>query len=122
MAGLVPAIHETSLQKVLRRLLNGDDVARHHMKLGASAAARVDGRDKPGHDGQLGVLGQITRSNSYRYKSRGELSDILSPLIAERMVRTIPDAHLVTVADAGHGVPLDAPEGFLAAAREFLKG
>jgi non-heme chloroperoxidase len=53
---------------------------------------------------------------------RGELSDILSPLIAERMVRTIPDAHLVTVADAGHGVPLDAPEGFVAAVREFLKG
>ena len=53
---------------------------------------------------------------------RGELSDILSPLIAERMVQTIPDSRLVTVADAGHGVPLDTPERFLAAAREFLKG
>ncbi|MFZ3179053.1 MAG: alpha/beta hydrolase [Methylocystis silviterrae] len=53
---------------------------------------------------------------------RGELSDILSPMTAERMVRTIPDARLATVADAGHGVPLDAPEAFLAAAREFLKG
>lgn len=53
---------------------------------------------------------------------RGELSDILSPQIAERMARTIPDARLVTVANAGHGVPYDAPEGFLAAVREFLKG
>jgi len=53
---------------------------------------------------------------------RGELSDILSPRIAERMVRTIPDARLATVADAGHGVPYDAPEGFLATVREFLKG
>jgi esterase len=53
---------------------------------------------------------------------RGELSDILSPQIAERMVRTIPDARLVTVADAGHGVPYEAPEGFLAAVREFLEG
>src|ERR1700722_13065707 len=53
---------------------------------------------------------------------RGELSDILSPQIAERMVRTIPDARLVTVANAGHGVPYDAPEGFLAAVREFLEG
>ncbi len=53
---------------------------------------------------------------------RGELSDILSPQIAERMVRTIPDARLVTVTNAGHGVPYDAPEGFLAAVREFLKG
>jgi esterase len=53
---------------------------------------------------------------------RGELSDILSPQIAERMVRTIQDARLVTVANAGHGVPYDAPEGFLAAVREFLEG
>jgi esterase len=53
---------------------------------------------------------------------RGELSDILSRQIAERMVRTIPDARLVTVANAGHSVPLDAPEGFLAAVREFLEG
>jgi pimeloyl-ACP methyl ester carboxylesterase len=52
---------------------------------------------------------------------RGELSDILSPEIAERM-RTIPDARLAIVADAGHGVPFDAPEGFLAAVRQFLKG
>jgi len=53
---------------------------------------------------------------------RGELSDILSPQIAERMARTIPDARLATVTNAGHGVPYDAPEGFLAAVREFLKG
>jgi len=31
-------------------------------------------------------------------------------------------ARLDVVANAGHGVPLDAPEGFLAATREFLKG
>jgi esterase len=53
---------------------------------------------------------------------RGELSDILSPEIAERMVRTVPDARLAVVADAGHGVPFDAPEAFLAAVRQFLKG
>lgn len=53
---------------------------------------------------------------------RGELSDILAPEIAERMVRTIPDARLSTVADAGHGVPYDAPEGFLMVVREFLRG
>ena len=53
---------------------------------------------------------------------RGELSDILSPQIAQRMVGTIPDARLATVANAGHGVPYDAPEAFLAGVREFLKG
>ncbi|HXU99429.1 MAG TPA: alpha/beta hydrolase [Caulobacteraceae bacterium] len=53
---------------------------------------------------------------------RGENSDILSPELAERMVMTIPDASLVTVSGSGHAVPLDAPDRFLAAAREFLKG
>ena len=53
---------------------------------------------------------------------RGELSDILSATMAERMIETIPDARLALVKDSGHSVPLDAPDGFLAAAREFLTG
>jgi esterase len=53
---------------------------------------------------------------------RGDLSDILAPEIAERMVETIPDVRFDTVADSGHSIPLDAPDGFLAAAREFLRG
>jgi pimeloyl-ACP methyl ester carboxylesterase len=53
---------------------------------------------------------------------RGELSDILSPRIAERMLQTNPRARLATVANAGHGVPYDAPEAFLAAVRDFLNG
>jgi pimeloyl-ACP methyl ester carboxylesterase len=52
---------------------------------------------------------------------RGALSDILSPEIAERMVQTMPNARLATVADAGHGVPYDAPAAFLAAVRNFLE-
>jgi pimeloyl-ACP methyl ester carboxylesterase len=53
---------------------------------------------------------------------RGEASDILSPQIAERMIRTVPRAQLVEVANAGHGVPYDAPEEFLSVVRTFLKG
>lgn len=53
---------------------------------------------------------------------RGELSDILSSAMAERMIETIPDARLALVKGSGHSVPLDAPDGFLAAARGFLKG
>jgi pimeloyl-ACP methyl ester carboxylesterase len=53
---------------------------------------------------------------------RGEDSDILSPAIAERMLATIPDVRFALVKDSGHSVPLDAPEGFLSAARSFLKG
>ena len=53
---------------------------------------------------------------------RGAESDLLSPEIAARMARTIPGAAFAEVAGAGHSVPLDAPEGFLAAARGFLRG
>jgi esterase len=53
---------------------------------------------------------------------RGELSDILSVEVARRMVETIPNARFDSVKDSGHSVPLDSPEGFLAAARAFLDG
>lgn len=53
---------------------------------------------------------------------RGGLSDILKPEVAQRMVRTIPHSRLVTVEGAGHSIPLDRPDGFLAAARVFLTG
>ena len=53
---------------------------------------------------------------------RGDLSDILSPDVAARMIATIPGAQFALVENSGHAVPLDAPEGFLAAARAFLKG
>jgi pimeloyl-ACP methyl ester carboxylesterase len=38
------------------------------------------------------------------------------------MIETIPGARLAVVENSGHAIPLDAPDGFLAAAREFLKG
>jgi len=53
---------------------------------------------------------------------RGDVSDILSVEIAERMTKTIPNLRFDTVKDSGHSVPLDAPDGFLEAARLFLKG
>ncbi len=53
---------------------------------------------------------------------RGELSDILSIEVAKRMMETIPDLRFDQVLNSGHSVPLDAPDAFLAAAREFLTG
>jgi len=53
---------------------------------------------------------------------RGELSDILAPEIAQRMIEVIPDAKLATVDGSGHSIPLDKPEGFRDAARAFLPG
>jgi pimeloyl-ACP methyl ester carboxylesterase len=53
---------------------------------------------------------------------RGEVSDILSAEVAARMVETIPGCRFAEVAGSGHAVPLDRPDGFLAAARAFLTG
>jgi pimeloyl-ACP methyl ester carboxylesterase len=53
---------------------------------------------------------------------RGELSDLVSPKVAERMLGANPNIRMTTVKGAGHSVPLDQPDAFLAACREFLQG
>lgn len=53
---------------------------------------------------------------------RGERSDVLSPELAERMLKANANISMTTVAGSGHSVPLDKPDGFLAACREFLTG
>ncbi len=53
---------------------------------------------------------------------RGERSDVLSPELAQRMLEANANIQMTTVAGSGHSVPLDAPDGFLAACRAFLPG
>lgn len=52
---------------------------------------------------------------------RGELSDVLSIEVAERMVREHATCELVTVMGSGHPIPLDKPEEFETAVRQWLK-
>jgi len=79
------------------------------------------GGGRPPRDPEAGWRA-LAQTNVPTLVIRGELSDILSATMAERMIETIPDARLALVKDSGHSVPLDAPDGFLAAAREFLTG
>lgn len=51
---------------------------------------------------------------------RGEISDVLDPEVAERMVADIPDCKFATVPGSGHSIPLERPKGFLEAVRTFL--
>lgn len=51
---------------------------------------------------------------------RGEISDVLAPEVAERMVAAIPDCRFAVVAGSGHSIPLERPKGFLEAVRTFL--
>ena len=50
----------------------------------------------------------------------GAESDILLPATAVRIAGAIPGCQVVNVAHAGHPVPLDNPDGFLAAVRPFF--
>jgi pimeloyl-ACP methyl ester carboxylesterase len=51
---------------------------------------------------------------------RGADSDVLSPETAERMVARCPHVQFVEVADAGHSVPAEQPDRFLALVTDFL--
>jgi pimeloyl-ACP methyl ester carboxylesterase len=53
---------------------------------------------------------------------RGALSKVLLPEMAERMVREMRDARLVTIPNAGHSVHFDQAEAVLAVVRPFLHG
>lgn len=51
---------------------------------------------------------------------RGSDSDILSPEVAERMLSLLPKGHYVEIPDSGHPIPMDNPEAFEKAVRDFL--
>jgi pimeloyl-ACP methyl ester carboxylesterase len=51
---------------------------------------------------------------------RGETSDILSPELVDRMLKKLPKGRAVTIEGAGHPVPYDQPERFVAALKAFL--
>lgn len=52
---------------------------------------------------------------------RGAESQVLTPEVAQRMTAAMPNARLVEIEGAGHPVPLDRPEPFVAAVRSFLE-
>ena len=51
----------------------------------------------------------------------GQLSDVLAPATAERMVAALPDAELVTVPRVGHAPTLEEPEAIAAVDRLLTK-
>jgi non-heme chloroperoxidase len=52
---------------------------------------------------------------------RGGKSQVLSEGAAERMRAKFPQAEAITVEQAGHTVPEDTPDEFIAAVRSFLE-
>jgi pimeloyl-ACP methyl ester carboxylesterase len=105
----------------------------HRARIDAALMRTEDGQWTWRYDRALRIAGPPPRDVEAGWRAcaninvpaqliRGVLSDILSPAIAKRMMETIPNLRLDEVKDSGHSVPLDAPDGFLKAAREFLVG
>ncbi len=107
------AVHRARIEAALMRTEDGQWTWRY------DRALRVSG--PPPRDIEAGWRA-CANINVPAQLIRGELSDILSPEIARRMMATIPNLRLDEVENSGHSVPLDAPDGFLKAAREFLTG
>ncbi len=53
---------------------------------------------------------------------RGGQSQVMRPSTVEKMVAAFPNAQAVTIEEAGHTVPEDTPEPFIAAVEAFLAG
>jgi len=106
--------HRHRVDHSLMRTQSGDWTYRYDRVLRSPSALRLRGREEGWRS--------CANIDVPTLLIRGDESDILSASVAQRMIETIPGARLALVENSGHAIPLDAPDGFLAAAREFLKG
>jgi len=104
------------------------------LRVGNNLKRLADGRwtwkyDKALRDPDRAVSAALPREEMWHLLSRvacptlivrGEESDILAADVAQRMAQVMPQATLVTIAEAGHAVPADNPQAFAAAVRRFL--
>ena len=107
-----------------------EDIHRH--RLDCSLQLTEEGRWTWRYDPALRTQDSIIRDTEQAWRDcaniavpthilRGEFSDILSQDIVDRMIDVIPNSTMSVVCGAGHPIPLDTPDHFLSAAREFLK-
>jgi pimeloyl-ACP methyl ester carboxylesterase len=98
---------------------NGALVRRCDPKFGGRAKTRVDvGGARTVTDATLWEA--LVRTTCPVLVVRGAASSVLSRDAVGRMVEALPDARAVTIAQAGHAVPLENPEALGAAIGEFL--
>jgi pimeloyl-ACP methyl ester carboxylesterase len=78
-----------------------------------------------------GPPGRLTQTEEMMWQLLGQVrcptllvrgvDTVALPLeLAEQIMAIMPDARIVTLADAGHWTPLDNPAGFVAVVRDFL--
>ena len=82
-------------------------------------ALRDPARPRPQPDA-AGHWAMLARIATPTLLVRGALSAALDTEVARKMTEVMPNCTLATVPDAGHTIPLDNPQGFIATVRPFL--
>jgi len=110
-----------SLTHNLRRLPNG----KYAWKYDRRIVRRPEGDQPTGAEADpkhfQDLWSVLPRISCRTLVVRGGASDVFPEETARRMIDVLPDARLVTVADASHTVPQDNPAGFLEVVRPFLE-
>jgi pimeloyl-ACP methyl ester carboxylesterase len=109
----------------LNNKITPDPALRH--RLSHLLKRTEDGRWTNKHDPRVGyywdpsnLWEELPKVQAQVLIVRGGKSEVLSDERAERMRVAFPNAELVTIAEAGHTVPEDAPDAFTAAVEPFL--
>jgi esterase len=120
-----PAAKPHALMRMAKHGLREGDDGRLELKIDP-ALRGVISQDAPSDlqadvsspEAQWEALGKITCPTLV---VRGAASDILSPEIADKMVdEVLPNGRLAVVAQAGHSVMTDNPDGFRDAVNAFV--
>jgi pimeloyl-ACP methyl ester carboxylesterase len=102
--------------RVLNSLMLRDD---GHWTYRYDKALRDPERPRPQPDASV-HWAMLERIKTPTLLVRGAESDVLDSDVAQKMTEVMANCRLVTVPEAGHSIPLDNPQGFIAAVRPFL--
>ncbi|MCM8556334.1 alpha/beta fold hydrolase [Sphingomicrobium sediminis] len=114
MAGIYPNWSEAEFERFARRLLKEDGGrvrSNYDLRIAENVVA---GAEEEPMDAWHLLEGLKRKPVTIL---RGALSDLFAPGTAERMMRELPDAELVTVPDVGHAPSFDEPESIEALRR-----
>ena len=118
--------HETGLKLVrLTNKTTPDAPLKHRLK--HLLKQMPDGKWQNKHDARVSyywdpedLWGELPKVTAPVLIMRGGKSEVLRDKDADRMLREFPNATLVDIAEAGHTVPEDRTDDFLAAVEPFL--
>lgn len=122
-----PAGRPDALQRMARHGLRRREDGRYELKMDPALRGAMGSPESAEEAARREALMEkqqweaLARIESPTLVVRGAASDILSPEVADRMVdEVLPNGRLAVVAQAGHSVMTDNPEGFRDAVADFV--